>query len=53
MKRLEEMHMLAEALDNRMSSVTSLHSPANICRWHGTCRVHTGSEGPDSKSLGS
>jgi hypothetical protein len=53
MKRLEEMHMLAEALDKRtfgslLFPLSSLMQP----RWHGTRRVHTCSQGPDSKSLG-
>ena len=42
MKRLEEMHMLAEALDKRMLSHT-LDSImlAHTFRWHGEGGLHT------------
>lgn len=52
MKRLEEVHPLAEALDKRMLLQTTRHNGTNLTRWHGTSRVYTSSQGPDRKSLG-
>lgn len=52
MKRLEEMHMLAEALDKRTSSHQHTFDYTDPHRWHGTCCVYTGGQGPNRKSLG-
>jgi hypothetical protein len=52
MKRLEEMHPLAEALDKRTLSQMSRRIQTNFPRRHGACSMHTSSQSPDSKSLG-
>lgn len=52
MKRLEEMHPLAEALDKRMMTQIFRLIQTDLPRWHGTRGMHTSSQGPDSKSLG-
>lgn len=48
MKRLEEMHMLAEALDKRRSaSKFSCFLLLTIIRWHGESGMHSPSQGQD------
>lgn len=54
MKRLEEMHLLAEALDKRMLPHT-LDSImlAHTFRWHGEGGLHTTGQSSDRKGVGS